>query len=290
MSVRKVLAPLLGGPNDQSTLSAAIAVCESLEAHLEVCFVRPDPGEAVPYLGFGDDNLEETREEYRRHAETTGKKAAVRARRLFNAACRKYGLAKAKRPGESAGPSAHWVEVVGRATREVPEAAKFCDITVFAGPLTDYHRLLPNVLECTLTESGRPLLFIPDSMMEFSPECVAIAWDASVPAVRAVGAAAAFLLNARRIQVLSVREPYEDTADPQRLVEYLAWHGFDAEGRVVPGTHETVGRALLSAAQENETGLLVMGGYAHNRFEEAVFSGTTLHAMRHANLPLLIMH
>ena len=89
MSVRKVLAPLLGGPNDGPTLSAAIAVSEGLEAHLEVCFVRPDPKDGVPYLGLPGAHLEEIREEYRRHAETTEKKAANRARRQFNTACKK---------------------------------------------------------------------------------------------------------------------------------------------------------------------------------------------------------
>ena len=81
MSVRKVLAPLVGGPNDGATLAAAIAVSQGLGAHLEVCFVRPDPEEAVPYMGMGGAHLEEIREEYRRHAEATGKKAAIRARR-----------------------------------------------------------------------------------------------------------------------------------------------------------------------------------------------------------------
>jgi hypothetical protein len=47
MSVRKILAPLLGGPNDGPTLSAEIAVSGGLEAHLEVRFVCPDPVDAV---------------------------------------------------------------------------------------------------------------------------------------------------------------------------------------------------------------------------------------------------
>ena len=104
----------------------------------------------------------------------------------------------------------------------MPEAAKLCDIAVFAGPLTDYHRLLPNVLECTLLASGRPLLFVPDGSIDFPLERIAIAWDASVQAVHAVDAIGAFLQEAKDIQVFSVEELYEDTADPERLVEYLA--------------------------------------------------------------------
>jgi hypothetical protein len=79
MTKSKVFAPLFGGPNDGATLSAAITVSEGLKAHLEVCFVCPDPKEAVPYLGLWADHLDKIKEEYRRHAETTGKKAANKA-------------------------------------------------------------------------------------------------------------------------------------------------------------------------------------------------------------------
>lgn len=289
MHIRRILVPLLGGENDRLGLDLGFGLASDLGAHVDALFFRPNPDDAVPYLGAEGGNLE-IREEYKQHAEAMGKKAAAKSHRRFNAACKTHGIAKAKRPSDRDRISAHWVEVVGRATRKVPEAAKLCDITVFAGPLTDYHRLLPNALECTLLQSGRPLLFVPDGSIDFPLERIAIAWDGSVQAVHVVDAAAAFLEDAKDINVLSVEELYEDTANPQGLVEYLAWHGLDAEARVIPRTHEAVGHAILAAAQEIEARLLVMGGYAHNRFEEAVFGGTTLHVMRHTHLPLLLMH
>jgi len=290
VQIRRLLVPLVGSDNDQLVLDVGFGLARDLSAHVDALFVRPDPEDAVPYLGMDVGNLEEIRDEYRKHAEVIGKKTAAKSRRRFNAACKKQGIAKAKRPSEPSEISARWIDVVGSTTREMAEAARFCDISVFAGPPTDYHRLFPNVLECTLLESGRPLLFVPDSAVKFPPERVAIAWDASIPAVRAVGAAGTFLRDAKDIQVLSIEEQYEDTADPQKVVEYLAWHGLNAEGRVIPRAHEEVGHALLAAAQKTEASLLIMGGYAHNRFEEAVFGGTTLHVMRHTPVPLLMMH
>jgi nucleotide-binding universal stress UspA family protein len=252
-------------------------------------FVRPDSANAVPYLGFAYE-LDELRAKFREHAEAAAKKAGSKSRRLFRAACKKRAIPIAKQPGAPNEVSAGWVELVTRTPQELPRAAKLFDLTVFVGPLTDYHRLLPNLLECTLLESGHPLLFVPDGSMVLPPARVAIAWDASIQAVRAVGAATPFLQAAQSIHVLSIEEQHEETADPQRLVEYLAWHGLESEGTVVPRAHEQVGRALLAAAQDIEASLLVMGGYAHSRFQEAVFGGTTLAAMRHAPLPLLLMH
>lgn len=290
MSVKTVLAPLVGGPNDEATLTAAIKVGKGLGAHLEACFVRPDPESFAPYLGFESGNLAEIKEDYRRHTQTMGQKAAAKSRRHFTAICKKLGIERAKRPGHLDAMTAQWIEAVGYPTDKIPEAAKFCDLTVFAGLLADYHRLLPNMLECTLLRSGRPILFVPEEVSTFPPERVVIAWDASAQAARTVSAALALIRRAKQIKVLSVRELSKETADPKRLADYLAWRGLRAEASVVPNVMDSIGRALLATAEEVEADLLVMGGYAHSRYEEAVFGGATLHAMRNTRIALFMEH
>jgi nucleotide-binding universal stress UspA family protein len=232
----------------------------------------------------------EIRQEYRHYAEVAGKKLAAKSRRQFNAACKKSGISKSKYPPGKYEIGAHWVEVVGRPTREVPEAAKLADLTVFAGPLADYNRLIPNVLERTLLASGRPILFAPEGLSERPLAQIAIAWDASVQAARAVGAAMTFFQDAKQILVLSAKEPYAETPDPKKLVEYLAWHGISAEGQALKPDRGAVAETLLTAADEYGAELMIMGGYVHNRFEEAIFGGTTLHAIRHSQIPLFMMH
>jgi hypothetical protein len=111
VQIRTILVPLFGGDNDQQGLDQGFVLGRKLCAHIDALFVRPDPEEAVPYLGIGDGHLEETKEQYRRSAETLGIKAATKARRRFNAACRKHGIAKAKRPNTADGPSTRWVKV-----------------------------------------------------------------------------------------------------------------------------------------------------------------------------------
>ena len=165
------------------------------------------------------------------------------------------------------------------------------DLTVFAGPLTDYNQLAPWLLERTLLESGRPLLFSPDGTFETPSNCVAIAWDGSVSATRAINAALPFLKGAEKIEIFSVEEPFEEAANPTALVDYLAWHGIKSRGHVVASEeNHNVRQTLLTAAEDVGADLLVMGGYAHSRFGEVVFGGTTLHAIRNAKLPILMMH
>lgn len=230
------------------------------------------------------------KEEFIQHARVMGKKAAEKSRRQFTAKCKSHGIAKAKRPTVQRMASAGWVEVTGPAMRQIPLTAKNYDIAVFAGGPEGRDRLDAGILEHTLMQSGRPLFFAPDGEAKIPMKRIAVAWDASVEVIHALDAAELFFEGADTIHVLSAEEEYADTANPRELVDYLAWHGLSAEARVVKRPHETVASALLSAAETMEADLLVMGGYVHNRFLEAVFGGTTLHVMRKSHIPLLMMH
>jgi nucleotide-binding universal stress UspA family protein len=46
----------------------------------------------------------------------------------------------------------------------------------------------------------------------------------------------------------------------------------------------------MGAAQELGAGLLVMGGYSHSQWREAVFGGVTQEVLRGADLPVLMAH
>ncbi|MDO9125642.1 MAG: hypothetical protein Q7U42_02165, partial [Parvibaculum sp.] len=53
MSVRKILVPLAGRPEDDEVLATALSVARDFKAQLVGLFARPDPSEALPYLGDG---------------------------------------------------------------------------------------------------------------------------------------------------------------------------------------------------------------------------------------------
>ena len=102
---------------------------------------------------------------------------------------------------------------------------------------------------------------------------VAVAWNGSPQAVRAVGAALPILATADAITVITVgdRKPGDDG-----LREYLAWHGITAKFRSVPAVHgRSTGALLLDTASEADADILVMGGYGHRPWREALFGGVT---------------
>ena len=74
------------------------------------------------------------------------------------------------------------------------------------------------------------------------------------------------------------------------LVEYLRRHEVPAEVRVVEAGQHSVGTALLSAATDLQADLLVMGGYTHGPVRQRVFGGVTRHVLKHASVPVLMVH
>ena len=106
-----------------------------------------------------------------------------------------------------------------------------------------------------------------------------------------MGAALPFLTAARHVVIVTVAEEGSgDSASAARLAATLRRHRIEVGVETVqPGTERPV-EALLAAARTVRADLLVMGGYGHTRLREMVFGGFTEHALRGAELPLLMAH
>jgi nucleotide-binding universal stress UspA family protein len=90
--------------------------------------------------------------------------------------------------------------------------------------------------------------------------------------------------------LLHVADPHEDLPESASVQDHLGWHGIHSEAVTRPKRADPVGAVLVEAADDLHCGLLVMGGYGHFRNWEAVFGGITRYMIRHAPLPLLMMH
>lgn len=294
MVFRRVLVPLTGGLTDTPALAAAFAFAKTHKAHVDACFVWPNPEDLIPYLGLGENEGlgvdPQTVVRLVEEADRSGKHSASLARQEFEKILRQYDVKEVQEPRGPGASTARWCEIVGRPDSEILTLSRVSDITVIAGNLVDYDRPAPGLPERTLLESGRPLLFAPGRGIIREQRSVAIAWDGSMQAARAVVAAHQLLLEAERVEILSIRETPESRVGPDDLVEYLAWHGLESHGSAVPANGETVAEALLNLVQEKAADLLVMGGYAHSRFREIFFGGTTRHVLRHAIQPVLLTH
>lgn len=187
----------------------------------------------------------------------------------------------------SATASISWKELVGAEEETVSHEAAHFSVLVMARP----HNIDgQDALHAALYWSSRPLLLVPSDWQAPAkpfPRRITIAWNDTAPARRAVDGAMPWILGAARVTILLIAEP---TNMAGALVERLTDEGVVAEVQVIERSARALGDQIIDAAHAVDTDLLVMGAYRHNEFLEWLLGGTTRHALRHADLPLLMAH
>ena len=139
--------------------------------------------------------------------------------------------------------------------------------------------------------SGRPAILLPELWGVSSIDHVAIAWDGSRVAARAVGDALPFLQRASKIHVLTVvGEKPLDEESGERLVAGLHKRGLVADLRSIKAEDCEIGVTLQEHAIEAGADLLVMGGYGHSRVRDFVLGGATEGILNDLRLPVLLSH
>lgn len=146
-----------------------------------------------------------------------------------------------------------------------------------------------------LLQCGLPMLLLPANWP--GPprfDCIALAWNGTIEAQRAIHAALPFLHGAQRIVILrgEMREAYGEIGwlPPFHLTDYLAYHGLKADIQGIAESGNGAGAALLEAAHLQRADLLVMGGYGRSRFSEWILGGATRHVLTDAHVPVLLRH
>lgn len=146
--------------------------------------------------------------------------------------------------------------------------------------------------EAVVFGSGRPAILLPEQSAVGMVEHVAIVWDGSRAAARAVGDAAILLERATRISVITVvdEKPLREKNAGERLAGGLRNRGLEAEVVTAAAQGRTIGVALQEQAVELGAGILVMGGYGHSRVRDFVLGGATQGVLDDLRLPVLLSH
>ncbi|MTJ79829.1 MAG: universal stress protein [Telmatospirillum sp.] len=286
---KSILTCLCDADTAPSTLGLALLVARSHGAHVEALHVKLDPATAVPLVGEGMSGA--MVEEMLGVAEQQATERADGIRKLFEQICARQEVALAGKPPAEPAATAHWREEIGHEEEIIAEAGRLSDMVVIARPSPD--RDIPSImsLNAALLESGRPLMLAPPRLPASVGRHVAIFWNGSVEAARAVAAAMPFLVKAQAVTILSARE--EDANTPGELADYLAWHGVAATERAFAagGTGGgQVAQMLLDEAVTRGADLIVMGAYTHSRLRQLILGGVTRQILHGANLPVLLCH
>jgi nucleotide-binding universal stress UspA family protein len=172
-------------------------------------------------------------------------------------------------------------------------AARTRDLTLVAiGPAVQADR---DLAETVLFGSGRPVLVYPEEQ-EVAPAdgfgTVAIAWDRSARAARAVADALPILHRAETVRIFTAlgEKPQAVKGGADDLVRHLRAHGIAAkvDERLAHG--ESIGRQLAEYVTEVRPDLLVMGAFGHARLREFVLGGATQAVLEAPPCPVLMSH
>jgi nucleotide-binding universal stress UspA family protein len=172
--------------------------------------------------------------------------------------------------------------------------ARFSDLAVTSLPYGDNKGPENHIiLESILFNSGVPTLCVPEKAKTGTPDHIAIAWNESNEALRAVRSALPFLMAAETVHIAVIDPPTHgpDRSDPGGLLAVmLARHGVDCDIQVMARSGQRVGDVLLRHVSDTASNMLVMGGYGHSRFREAVLGGATRYMLENASVPVLMAH
>lgn len=163
--------------------------------------------------------------------------------------------------------------------RLLVEEARIHHITVLPIRRDDsYHQ---EIGEHLIFESGRPVLIFPERParpLTTSFANIAVAWDGSQPAARAVGDAMPFLRRATHVRVFSATDdkPMPSAARGHEIAQQLIAEGVDAIYEEVRKTDQhTICSFIENYVADHNSDLMVMGAYGHSKLREFILGGAT---------------
>src|SRR5262245_48586547 len=261
MSVRDLLLPLIGDAT-RSTMGAiekCVALAASRDAYITALALETEADALPPTAAdvLGATEIVQT---------------APAARALlaaFQAAAKRSGARGEQRLERS---------TIAGMIDTIAEEARLKDCSVV--PIKPNDSLCEKLVERLLFESGRPVLMCPEARADILGTTfneIAIAWDHTAPAARAVGDALPLLRKARRVRIVTAtdRATAAQRGSGAALQRHLAEHGIQAQLDTVAIAGSSVGKVFEAYVDRNAIDLLVMGGYRHSPVNQWFWGGMT---------------
>ncbi len=287
MSIAKILVPIRGDGKGENVLAHAAAIARRHNAHIEAVHCRARPQDMIP-SGVAVPPALRKQLEAQMVELANAEEASLQEK--FRARLARLGLELIESgipPRDR--PSAGWCEEQGKQMDVIKRHGRLADLVAVAKPDRD-RNLGVNTLKAALFSTGRPVLVCPpaDTAPQVLGERIAIAWNGSTEAARAVALALPLIQAADEIIVLDGGTG-DHGASGDELLRYLEIRGVKARREPVSGG-DNPGRAILAAAAAAGADLLVMGAYSHSREHESVFGGATQHVVDRTTMPVIMVH
>lgn len=283
--LRKILVPVRGDTVIETVLGRAAALARHHGAHIVVAHCRKRPEDMRPYSrslpAFARTTMVEQTQEMAENEERA-------IREQLHAFAVSLDLKETDDPVAGTA-SIGFVEEFGNMADIIQQNGRLADLVVVAKPDRD-RDIGTNSLKSALYQTGRPVLMCPPQE-RVPPDLgahVAIAWNGSLEASRAVSMTLDVTKAAQSVTILSggKGEPHGGTAD--ELAAYYGMH--DVEARIHRFDIRNPGEGLLTETGAVGANLLIMGAYGQNHKHEILFGGNTQAVVENAEIPVVLVH
>ncbi len=275
---------------DRAAVKTALTLGSAFKASLRLQHVALDPSRALPLMGEGMTGAMAGR--LTEDLEASAKQSREAAVALYQELCEDAGLPVLKEEEKpAAGQFSVGLDLTEGAEDEImAQRARLADLTVI-GQARRSEGETSLVLESLLFDSGRPVLLAPEAGLGALPKRIAIAWNGTALASRAVALAMPFLKRAQEVIVIAGEaSEAPTTAQPSAVAGLLALHGIEASTWRYHPEDWPVSRSLVQEIHKTGAEMVVMGAFGHSRMREMLLGGATREAIRASDLALLMAH
>ncbi|MYH60096.1 MAG: universal stress protein [Boseongicola sp. SB0675_bin_26] len=283
-ALHTIMLPVRGDGKGRNVLAHAAVLARRFGAHVRIVHCHPTPEDMMPYGVVMPSVLRKQIEEAAgRNADVTRTQLATEFQTLAN----EFGLKDADpQPGTA---TARFIEFEGKQVDAVRHYGRVADLICVPQP--EGARLGANTLKSALFSSGRPVMMCPDtdSADDRLGFHVAIAWNGSIEASRAVGLAMPIIANAESVTIMSSGST-DHPASSDELRCYLESKGISSAIRRFEARGSIVGDQLLTEARSADADMLVMGAYHESYERETIFGGNSQVVVAKADLPVVLVH
>lgn len=281
----KILVPVRGDGMVGTVLGHAAALARRHKAHVLVVHCRPPPRDLIPHNSLLPSFARQT---FLSQAEELADRQEDHLRRSLHVLAAEYGLEEGEpRTGEAA--TCEFVEEPGKMADVVKHNGRLADLIVVAKPQRE-RNLGETTLKSAIFGAGRPVMICPGQVQpeDTFGRHVAIGWNGSLPASRAVAMTLDLVSVAKEVTILSGNKGQPHGASTEELVRYYALRGI--QSRIVQFESKTPAKALLQKTRECGASLLITGAYSHSQGSDMLFGGNTQVIVDELTLPVVMAH
>lgn len=283
-TLHTIMMPVRGDGRGPVLFAHAAALAKRFGAHVKVVHCHPRTEDLMPkgvvIPSFLRKQIEEAPE-----ASAGSEEDFLHGKFAVDAT--KHGVAE--QCPELHKATAKFYEYTGKQVEAVRHHGRLADLICVAKPSRS-EGLGYNTLKEALFYSGRPVMVCTESDavdMKIGHH-VAIGWNGSLEATRAVALAMPLIEAADKVTILTGGRP-EHAATPEEFQTYLAARGVTADIAQFH-VHGVAGRQLLAKSNEIGADLLVMGAYHESYERESLLGGNSAAVVEEATIPVVMVH